>query len=261
VGIGTGVPAAEAGSCGSSQGKLSSAKADSGPDIVDTAVAAGDFETLVAAVQAAGLVDALKGEGPFTVFAPNDAAFAALPEGTVENLLKPENRNQLTAILTYHVVPGRVDAEAASSLDEGATLNGQRIDLDFANGELTVDGAKVIAADIETSNGLIHVIDRVLLPSEGEDQAAAAQEMIRMAIRSGAPLYNHGQPMACTAIYSVTAKCLMSMENLPPQCRQALRNALVEAEDARDVGRKAWIMRDALDIVYEELGEMEVAMK
>lgn len=132
-------------------------------DIVDTAVGAGQFETLVAAVQAAGLVDTLKGEGPFTVFAPTDAAFAALPEGTVETLLKPENKDQLVAILTYHVVPGKVMSTDLSNGMMATTVQGSDVKI-MTEGGVTVDGANVVTADIEASNGVIHVIDAVILP-------------------------------------------------------------------------------------------------
>jgi uncharacterized surface protein with fasciclin (FAS1) repeats len=134
-------------------------------DIVDTAVSAGNFNTLVAAVQAAGLVDTLKSEGPFTVFAPTDAAFAALPAGTVESLLKPENKDQLIAVLTYHVIPGKVmSSDIAGKSLEVKTVQGSMIDVNATNGVM-VDGATVVAADIETSNGVIHVIDQVILPN------------------------------------------------------------------------------------------------
>ncbi|MEX0370143.1 MAG: fasciclin domain-containing protein [Tateyamaria sp.] len=132
-------------------------------DIVDTAVDAGSFQTLVAAVQAAGLVDTLKGDGPFTVFAPTDEAFAALPEGTVEELLKPENKDQLTAILTYHVVPGKVMSTDLSDEMEATTVQGEAVTIDLDNGVM-VEEATVVSADIETSNGVIHVIDSVILP-------------------------------------------------------------------------------------------------
>ena len=131
--------------------------------LVDTAVDAGSFETLVAAVQAAGLVDTLKGDGPFTVFAPTDEAFAALPEGTVENLLLPENREQLVAILTYHVVPGKVMSTDLSDDMSAATVQGSNVMIDLDNGVM-VEDASVVTADIETSNGVIHVIDKVILP-------------------------------------------------------------------------------------------------
>jgi uncharacterized surface protein with fasciclin (FAS1) repeats len=132
-------------------------------DIVDTAVDAGTFSTLVAAVEAAGLVDTLKGEGPFTVFAPTDEAFAALPEGTVENLLKPENIDQLTAILTYHVVPGKVMSTDLTDDMMATTVQGSDVKIDLDNGVMVQD-ATVTAADIEASNGVIHVINKVILP-------------------------------------------------------------------------------------------------
>lgn len=133
-------------------------------DIVDTAVAAGSFKTLAAALGAAGLVDTLKGPGPFTVFAPTDDAFAKLPAGTVENLLKPENKAQLTAILTYHVVPGKVPASAVSGkMTDATTVNGAALKVDGTNG-VKVNNATVVQADIAASNGVIHVIDTVLLP-------------------------------------------------------------------------------------------------
>ncbi|MCG6888037.1 MAG: fasciclin domain-containing protein [Gammaproteobacteria bacterium] len=134
-------------------------------DIVDTAVTAGKFETLVTAVQAAGLVDTLKGNGPFTVFAPTDEAFAALPAGTIENLLKPENKQQLIAVLTYHVIPGKVmSGDIAGKAMDVKTVQGSNVGIDATNG-VKVDGATVLTADIEASNGVIHVIDRVILPN------------------------------------------------------------------------------------------------
>jgi len=134
-------------------------------DIVDTAAANEDFSTLVAAVQAAGLVETLKGDGPFTVFAPTNAAFAKLPDGTVENLLKPENKDQLVAVLTYHVLPGKVmSGDIAGKTLSPATVQGSTVDIDATSG-VKIDGANVTAADIETSNGVIHVIDTVILPN------------------------------------------------------------------------------------------------
>ena len=135
--------------------------------IVETAVAAGNFKTLVAAVQAAGLVDTLNGKGPFTVFAPTDAAFAKLPAGTLEMLLKPENKAKLAAILTYHVVPGAVKAADVVKLKYAGTVNGQRVDIKVDGAKVTVDGAAVTDTDIACSNGVIHVIDAVILPVDG----------------------------------------------------------------------------------------------
>jgi len=136
-------------------------------DIVDTAVSAGSFNTLAAALQAAGLVDALKGDGPFTVFAPTDDAFAKLPEGTVDDLLKPENIDQLKAILTYHVVSGKIMAADIGSEAHPATLQGSKIDVLASGSGVTVNGANVVSADVAASNGVIHVIDTVILPPSG----------------------------------------------------------------------------------------------
>ncbi len=133
-------------------------------DIVDTAVGAKQFSTLVAAVQAAGLVETLKGEGPFTVFAPTDEAFGKLPEGTVATLLKPENKEKLIAVLTYHVVPGKVMAADVVKLSKAKTVQGNEVTITVADGGVKVDKANVIKTDIVTSNGVIHVIDAVILP-------------------------------------------------------------------------------------------------
>lgn len=142
----------------------SGAFAQSKKDIVDTAVAAGDFKTLAAALQAAGLVDTLKGPGPFTVFAPTDEAFAKLPPGTVEDLLKPENKQKLISILTYHVVAGKVMAKDVVMLHDAKTLNGQDVNIMVEDGKVMVNNATVIKTDIQCTNGVIHVIDTVLLP-------------------------------------------------------------------------------------------------
>jgi transforming growth factor-beta-induced protein len=134
------------------------------PDVVDTAVAAGSFKTLVAAVKAAGLVETLKGEGPFTIFAPTDEAFAKLPEGTLQDLLKPENKGKLQAILTYHVISGRVMAGDVVKLNSAKTVNGKAVSIAVDGGKVSVENANVIKTDIECSNGVIHVIDTVILP-------------------------------------------------------------------------------------------------
>ncbi len=142
----------------------SSCQAGKKADIVDTAVGAGSFKTLVAAVKAAGLVETLKGDGPFTVFAPTDEAFAKLPAGTVESLLKPENKEKLVAILTYHVVPGKVMAADVVKLTEAKTVQGSSVKIATKDGKVMIDGANVVKTDIGTSNGVIHVIDAVILP-------------------------------------------------------------------------------------------------
>ena len=134
-------------------------------DIVDVASSAGQFNTLVVAVKAAGLVDVLKGEGPFTVFAPTDAAFEKLPEGTMEDLLKPENRDKLKAILTYHVVPGKVMAEDVVKLSSAETVEGSKVNIRTKYGKVMVNDAQVVKADVQASNGVIHVIDTVIVPT------------------------------------------------------------------------------------------------
>jgi uncharacterized surface protein with fasciclin (FAS1) repeats len=134
-------------------------------DIVDTAASNGSFTTLVAAIQAAGLAETLRGEGPFTVFAPTDEAFAKLPAGTVENLLLPENKDQLIAILTYHVVSGKVTSSQVVKLNSATTVNGQDVEISIDKNIVMIDGATVSAADVMASNGVIHVIDEVILPN------------------------------------------------------------------------------------------------
>jgi len=142
----------------------SAAATTSEKNIVDTAVAAGSFNTLVKAVQAADLAATLEGPGPFTVFAPTDQAFAKLPPGTLESLLKPENKEKLRAILTYHVVAGELDASQVAKLTSVKTVEGAKLKIAEKNGSVMVDNAKVVKADIQTSNGIIHVIDAVMLP-------------------------------------------------------------------------------------------------
>jgi len=171
-------------------GSVAAAGEQSSPekDIVDTAVAAGSFKTLVAAVQAAGLVDALKGEGPLTVFAPTDEAFAKFPPGTVASLLRPENKDTLIGILIYHVAPGRLPAAELTKLDRIETLNGQRPAVQIEGESVMIDGATVIAADIKASNGVIHVIDKVILPNRNDIVAtvvrAGSFETLAAALRA-----------------------------------------------------------------------------
>lgn len=153
------------------------------PDIVDTAVAAKSFSTLVAAVKAAGLVDTLKGEGPFTVFAPTDEAFAKLPAGTVETLLKPENKEKLVSILTYHVVPGKVTAAQVVKLSEAKTVQGSNASIQVKDGKVSVAGVTVVKTDIECGNGVIHVIDGVMMPPTAPKPAAG--DIVDVAVGAG----------------------------------------------------------------------------
>jgi uncharacterized surface protein with fasciclin (FAS1) repeats len=148
-------------------------------DVVDTAVKAGSFKTLAAALKAAGLVDTLKGKGPFTVFAPTDEAFKKLPAGTVETLLKPENKDKLLAILTYHVVAGKVMAADVVKLKNAKTVQGSEVKIAVADGEVMVDDANVVKTDIACGNGVIHVIDTGLLPKEGQ------MDIVDTAVKAG----------------------------------------------------------------------------
>jgi len=162
---GAGTPAVLAGECHKAKAKVVSLREKPSADIVETAVAAGSFKTLAAALNAAGLVETLQGEGPFTVFAPTDDAFAKLPAGTVESLLKPENKAKLVAILTYHVVPGKVLAADVVKLKSAKTVQGGLLAIDTADG-VKVNDSRVAKADIDCANGVIHVIDSVLLPPQ-----------------------------------------------------------------------------------------------
>ena len=170
-------------SCNSTLQSLVHAQPISNGDIVETAINAGSFETLVAAIKAADLVDALQDEGPFTVFAPTDDAFAALPDHTVETLLKPENKHLLQSILKYHVVPGKVTADQVINLSNSTTLNGNRIDITAKDGKVMIDNATVIKANIECDNGIIHVIDSVIAPSQNDiiDTAVSAGSFTTLA--------------------------------------------------------------------------------
>jgi uncharacterized surface protein with fasciclin (FAS1) repeats len=236
-------------------------------DIVDTAVAADDFNTLVAAVQAAGLVETLKGDGPFTVFAPTDAAFAALPDGTVESLLLPENRDQLVSILTYHVVPGRVTAEQVVTLDRATTVQGSDVRISTASGGVRINDSNVITTDIMTSNGIIHVIDAVLLPPEmtsraGSSSAAReAAEVLGLAIERGVPLFNDGSAESTSAIYEVAARAVLAGDfGLPRRAEQALEDGLRRGGRTHDMVERAWVYRGALDRALDEI-EGRMAMR
>ncbi len=223
-------------------------------DIVDTAVAAGKFKTLVQAVKATGLVDALKGKGPLTVLAPTDEAFAKLPKGTVEDLLKPDNRDRLTSILTYHVVPGSIQLAAQSP----GTLEGQSLTIQ-TTGEIEVNGAKIITADIVASNGVIHVIDTVLMPtSKKMTPAQSARAVIELAIERGVPLFNNKQQGACAAVYEVAIESLLKshVDTLVDKDRTALEKALQKMKtESENPSQQAWTLRRAMDAVYESLAQ------
>ena len=221
-------------------------------NIVETAASAGQFETLIAAAKAAGLAGALTGDGPLTVFAPTDEAFAALPAGTIETLLKPENKDALARILKFHVIAGRVGSDA---LADGATLDtlaGVEATISAAEQGFTIEGARIVATDIGASNGVVHVIDRVILPPEQMSRTDAAPSIVR-AIDSGVPKFNHGNPSATVAIYSDTARNLLATADLRHGERMRLERGLDASERARTAREGAWQLRYALDDVYDSI--------
>jgi len=219
-------------------------------DLVDTAIAAGSFKTLTAALKAGGLVEALRGKGPLTVFAPTDEAFAKLPEGTVEALLKPENKAQLVDILTYHVVNGRVPAKKALKLNSATALNKKDLTLQVKDKALYLNDSKVVKADIKCTNGIIHVVDSVLLPPKStKTSKTATQGLMAMAIEKGVRLFNHGQHGACADIYALAAVAGLQMqgESLSSNQKESLKNALKTSQASRCNTTRAWTMRRALD--------------
>ena len=222
---------------------------DPGGTIVDVAAAAGTFKTLLAAAAAADLAGALSGRGPFTVFAPTDEAFSRLPAGTVDNLLKPENKQKLAEILKYHVIAGRITLAEALEAGESTTLQGGKLSAKFADGRVLIGSATLIQADIAASNGIIHVIDQVLLPPEASTQPLTPAELIELAIDRGVPLFNNGDPGACAAVYEVTCEALRIMPGVSEDSRMDLGQALAKMRDAKADSEKAWILRYALDRV------------
>ena len=227
-------------------------------NIVEMASAAGTFKTLLAAAQAADLAGTLQGEGPFTVFAPTDEAFAKLPKGTVESLLKPENKDKLAAILKYHVVSGNVKLAKALEAGQGKTVLGLSLGIKFADGQVKIGTANLVTADIVASNGTIHVIDSVLLPPAPPAEVsgpAKARKLVELAIERGVPLFNTGQIEACKAVYEVTAEALVNMpaSTLTTSDREKLTGALAAIKDQTSAREQAWTLRHALDSVRENL--------
>ena len=230
----------------------STASAAAKKDIVDTAVAAGSFKTLAAALQAGGLVDTLKGDGPFTVFAPTDAAFAKLPKGTVESLLEPGNKDKLIDILTYHVVAGKVPAKKAVKLDTATALNKKTIKLEVKGKALFLNSAQVTKADIKCSNGIIHVIDAVLLPPAAKKVGQhSADDVMMVAIHKGVKLFNNGHHGACADVYEQVAQSALRMNDktICAQDRKVLMTALKMSTKSHCDTTRAWTMRRALNRV------------
>lgn len=253
--------------CAMNPSNLHAADKAPGNDIVDTAVAAGDFTILAKALQAADLVDALKGIGPFTVFAPNDAAFKRLPKGTLENLLKPENKDQLVKILTYHVVSGKVDGSTAVTLKEGETLNGEKISIRFKNAALYINESRVMATDIASSNGVIHVIDNVLIPKNltpekvavelPKGKQAVSMKIIEDAIDVGVDTFNSGNEKACAKIYQIAILAVLEIkaEQLDPELIENAEKTLKEVSVTKNASDNAWALRRILDATYQKLAK------
>jgi transforming growth factor-beta-induced protein len=229
-----------------------------GNNIVETAAEAGQFETLLAAATAAGLAPALSGDGPFTVFAPTDEAFGALPAGTVANLLKGENRDQLANILKFHVVAGRVGSDALADGSTLETLAGPRVTFTETEQGFTIENARIVATDIDASNGVVHVIDRVILPPEQMSRRQAERSISR-AIARGVPMFNHGNAHGTVGVYTDVARTLVSSADLSTAERNRLERGLNASEHSGSARDAAWQLRYALDDVMSSLrntGEM-----
>lgn len=233
-------------------------KSQSSNTIVDVAAKAGSFKTLLAAAKAAGLVELLSGEKAFTVFAPTDAAFAKLPKGLVASLLEPQNKPALIRLLTHHVVPGRVNAATAAKAGEAKSAAGTPLKFRFAAGQLQVNKVSITATDISASNGTIHIVSRVLIPSglklapktAPQSKSSPIQSFVEDAIEKGTPLFNAGNTEACRSIYETAANALLTLRSkeLSPGVRASLKKALVRGKD--DSRAHAWRLRKALDKIW-----------
>lgn len=228
-------------------------------DIPSVAKRAGSFGTLLAAAEAAGLDSVLAGKGPFTVFAPTDEAFKALPAGTVSELLKAKNRDQLKAILTYHVIAGSVSAGDALNAKNAKTVNGKSLEFGIENGAFKVNGATIRTTDIECDNGVIHVIDAVLLPQSDKSakveaaacNGAAVAGKIETAIDRGVPVFNSGKSGECANIYKACLNSLMKEETIDPKLRESLQGLMDRAKHLECDVERAWLYRAGLDSVYK----------
>ena len=224
-------------------------------DIVDTAIEAGSFNTLVSAVQAAGLVETLKGDGPFTVFAPTDKAFEKFWPETLKNLLQPENRDKLRMLLTYHVLPGKVNAKKAKNLGTAEPLSGGSFELSVKNNNLFINYAKVVKANIKTSNGIVHAIDSVLIPNVANQTSSIhssnTDQIIKKAIHKGVPMFNSGHHATTAALYMKAGDEIL--DQCPSSACSAsmskIKTAMQQASAAGCPTSQAWIMRNAFDEV------------
>lgn len=222
-------------------------------NIVEVAKAAGQFKTLLVAAGAADLAGALSGEGPITVFAPTDEAFAKLPRGTVQELLKPENKAKLAAILKYHVIAGKVTLADALAAGEGKTLQGAKVGAKFVDGRVLINSAQLLKADIPASNGIIHVIDSVLLPPDSVTEPLGPAGLIELAITRGVPLFNDGDEAGCAAVYEIACESIRAHPQTSKKSRATLAEALAEMREESSARRQAWILRTALDKAYADM--------
>ena len=231
----------------------------SSDNIVATASKAGAFKTLLTAAKAAGLAEALSGKGPFTVFAPTDEAFAKLPAGTVASLLKPENKSQLAAILKYHVVAGRVYSEDAVAAKKARTLEGSNVNISVSGGQAKVNDANLVATDLDASNGVIHVIDSVILPPEKKKVGAAeARQMIEHAIARGAKTYNAGHHKACAEIYMTTMReMIQNGDQMPEEILTNMKHVLTKAGHTTCPKQASWDLRHGLDHAYARMSTLQ----
>ena len=223
-------------------------------NIVETAATAGQFNTLIAAAKAAGLAGALSSDGPLTVFAPTDEAFNALPAGTIETLLKPENQDKLAQILKYHVISGRVGSGALADGAQLETLAGATAMISAAESGFTIQGARIVSTDINASNGVVHIIDRVILPPEPMVRNGAAT-IISKAIGHGVPMFNEGNIAATVAVYTMAAESLLSLasEGMNEMEINRLERGLTDARHSGSASERAWTLRYALDDVNASL--------
>ena len=210
------------------------------------------FGTLLAAVKAAGLAEVLSGEGPFTVFAPTDEAFAKLPKGTVESLLKPENKDKLISILKYHVVAGRVYSEDAVAAKKATSLEGSKIEISVGKDGAKINSSKLIKTDIDASNGVIHVIDAVLMPSV---KVSDARRRLENAVAQGSHMFNAGHHGECANVYHAAMTELMStgIEGATPCMMNQISTVVDQATSEHSMTQRAWILRRGIDSMYTQL--------
>ena len=232
--------------------------ASSDVTIPELAVSSGRLDTLVAAVKAAGLAGALSGDGPFTVFAPTDEAFSKLPDGTVATLLEPGNRELLVRILKHHVVAGRLAASDLVGRDSVETLAGTELDLEVARGRLLVGEAVVESADLGASNGVVHLIDRVLMPPR---EQPPLMTLLERAVGRGAPLFNDGNTAACAAVYATALEAAVLVEDfgIEAPARRRIRARLDEIAAMNDPREQAWAYRRIIDSLVSSLAQAAAA--